>query len=76
MEKKLFISLLGTLLLLAYPNDCSPESSECRTTEMILQSLDARDLSEEQIALMRKELEIYNKSCEPLLNIDMKAWKE
>ncbi|HXA02282.1 MAG TPA: hypothetical protein VNW99_09860 [Cytophagaceae bacterium] len=76
MEKKLFISLLGTLLLLAYPNDCSPESSECRTTEMILQSLDARDLSEEQAALLRKELEIYNKSCESLLDTDMKAWKE
>jgi predicted chitinase len=76
MEKKLFISLLGTLLLLAYPNDCSPESSASLTTEIILQSLDSGDLSEEQLALLREELEIYQQSCEPLIKTDLEAWKK
>jgi predicted chitinase len=76
MEKKLFISLLGTLLLLAYPNDCSPENTGLWTTEIILQTLDTGDLSEEQMALMREELEIYQKTLEPLMKADMEAWKK
>jgi predicted chitinase len=76
MEKKLFISLLGTLLLLAYPNDCSPENIGLWTTEIILQTLDTGDLSEEQMALMREELEIYQEALEPLMKTDMEAWKK
>jgi predicted chitinase len=76
MEKKLFISLLGTLLVLTYPNDCSPENSGTWTTEIILQALDTENFSEEQLALLREELDIYQESCEPLRQTDLKAWKE
>jgi predicted chitinase len=74
MENKFLISLIGTFLLLVSPNISSPETSEYLSTQIILQSLDTGGLNEEQLKILRDELDIYQQSLEPLRQTDMKAW--
>jgi predicted chitinase len=74
MENKFFISLLGTFLLLAYPNICSPDNRETWTTAFIIQNIDPGELNEEQLEILRDEMEIYQQTLEPLRQTDMKAW--
>jgi predicted chitinase len=74
MENKFFISLLGTFLLLAYPNICSPDQRETCTTSLILQNIGPGELNEEQLEILRDEMEIYQQTLEPLRQTDMKAW--
>jgi len=74
MENKFFISLVGTFLLLACPNQGSPESSAFFSTQIILQTIDSGDLNEEQEEILRLELDAYQQSLEPLRKTDIKAW--
>jgi predicted chitinase len=74
MENKFFISLLGTFLLLAYPNTGSPDTRETQTTAFILQNIDPGELNEEQLEILRDEMKIYQQALEPLRQTDMKAW--
>jgi predicted chitinase len=70
MENKFFISLFGTFLLLVYPNTCSPGNP----TAFILHNIDPGELNEEQLEILRVEMETYQQSLEPLKQTDMKAW--